>query len=115
MLVTRSDVSWRFDGFTRASRRLRIDDRWNAVSVTTGSLKMSTHSSFSTAKEEFDKAWQNPNHTPMELEAVDVNALMQKSYSMNAPFRLTKSLMWDADGERVHIERVRVERNSTLV
>ena len=58
---------------------------------------MSPHPSFSKAKKEFEKAWQDPNHTPIELEAVDVNALLQTHYSINVSFRLTKSLMWDAE------------------
>ncbi len=78
---------------------------------------MSTHASFSEAKEEFDKAWQDPTHTPIGLEAVDVNALMQKSYSMNAPVRLTKSLMWDAEVKKAwdpktYIPGVVLEGNS---
>jgi hypothetical protein len=34
---------------------------------------MSTHPSFSKAKEEIDQAWQNPHHTHIELEAFDVH------------------------------------------
>ncbi len=77
---------------------------------------MSTHASFSEAKQEFDKAWQNPNHTPVELEAVDVNALMQAYYPTNEPFRLTKSILWDAEVKKAwdpmtYIPRVVLEGN----
>lgn len=58
---------------------------------------MSTYPSYSNAKEEFEQAWHHPNHTPIEFEAVDVNALLQTHYSMSAPFRLTQSLLWDAE------------------
>ena len=61
---------------------------------------MSTHPSFSTAKEEFDKAWHNPDHTRIELEPVDVNALLQKYYSASEPFRLTKPMLWDAEAKK---------------
>ena len=61
---------------------------------------MSTHPSFSKAKEEFDKAWRNPDHTRIELEPVDVNALLQKYYSASEPFRLTKPMLWDAEAKK---------------
>jgi NAD(P)H-dependent FMN reductase len=55
-----------------------------------------THSSFAKAREEFDRAWNNPNHTRIELEAVDVNDTLEKYYSASAPVRLTKPMLWDA-------------------
>ncbi len=58
---------------------------------------MSTHTSFSKAKEEFDEAWHNPVHTPIEPDPVDVNALLQEHYSVSEPFRLTKPMLWDAE------------------
>jgi len=33
---------------------------------------------FSNAKEEFEKAWQNPDYTQIELEPVDVNGVLEK-------------------------------------
>jgi len=58
---------------------------------------MSTHSSFSKAREEFDRAWQDPAHTRIEPDPVDVNALLQESYSTSKPLRLTKPMLWDAE------------------
>jgi hypothetical protein len=61
---------------------------------------MSIHPSFSKAKEEFDKAWENPHHTPIELEPVDVNALLAKHYSTSEPLRLTRPMLWDAEAKK---------------
>ena len=61
---------------------------------------MSTHLSFSNAKEEFDEAWHNPAHTPIEPDPVDVNALLQKHYSTSEPLRLTKPMLWDAEAKK---------------
>ena len=58
---------------------------------------MSTHTSFSKAKEEFEKAWHDPTHTLIEPDPVDVNALLQEHYSTSEPFRLTKPMLWDAE------------------
>ncbi len=58
---------------------------------------MSTHTSFSKAKEEFDKAWHDPGHTLIEPDPVDVNALLQEHYSTSEPLRLTKPILWDAE------------------
>jgi NAD(P)H-dependent FMN reductase len=55
-----------------------------------------THPSFAKAREEFDQAWNNPNHTRIELEATDVNDALEKYFSANAPVRLTKPMFWDA-------------------
>jgi hypothetical protein len=57
---------------------------------------MSTHPSFAKAREEFDQAWNNPNHTRIELDAIDVNDVLEKFYSAGAPVRLTKPMLWDA-------------------
>ena len=61
---------------------------------------MGTHPSFSKAREEFDKAWHNPDHTLIELEPVDVNALLQKYYSTSEPLRLTKPMLWEAEAKK---------------
>ena len=58
---------------------------------------MSTHSSFSKAREEFDRAWHDPAHTRIEPDPVDVNALLQEYYSTSKPLRLTKPMLWDAE------------------
>ena len=61
---------------------------------------MSTHLSFSNAKEEFDEAWHKPAHTPIEPDPVDVNALLQRHYSTSEPLRLTKPMLWDAEAKK---------------
>ena len=58
---------------------------------------MSTHPSFSKAREEFDKAWHDSAHTLIEPDPVDVNALLQEYYSTSEPLRLTKTMLWDAE------------------
>jgi hypothetical protein len=56
--------------------------------------------SFSQAIEEFDRAWRHPQHTPIELEPLDVNALLQQDYILSEPLRLTHSLLWDAEAKK---------------
>jgi hypothetical protein len=57
---------------------------------------MSSRPSFSKANEEFDQAWQEPHHTRIELEAIDVNDQLQQDYFTSGPFRLMKLLLWEA-------------------
>jgi len=59
------------------------------------------HASLSQAIEEFDRAWRHPQHTPIELEPLDVNALLQQDYVLSEPVRLTRSLLWDAEAKKV--------------
>lgn len=47
------------------------------------------HASFSQAMEGFDRAWRHPQHTPIELEPLDVNAMLQQYYIPSEPVRLT--------------------------
>jgi hypothetical protein len=58
------------------------------------------HASFSQAIEEFDGAWRHPQHTPIELEPLDVNAMLQRDYLLSEPVRLTRSLLWDAEEKK---------------
>jgi hypothetical protein len=58
------------------------------------------HASFSQAMEEFDRAWRHPQHTPIELEPLDVNAMLQQDYILSEPVRLTCSLLWDAEAKK---------------
>ena len=58
---------------------------------------MTTHSSFSKAREEFERAWNDPAHTRIEPDPVDVNALLHDYYSSSEPLRLTKPMLWDAE------------------
>jgi len=78
---------------------------------------MITHPSFSKAREEFDQAWQDPRHTLIELEPIDVNDMLQKYYVMSEPVRLTRAMLWDAEGKkawdpRTYIPQVVREGNS---
>lgn len=52
---------------------------------------------FSKAQEEFDKAWYNPDHTPIELNAVDVNSVLEKYYATSEPLHFTKRMLWDME------------------
>ena len=61
---------------------------------------MGTHPSFSKAREEFDQACNNPDHTLIETAPVDVNALLQTYYSASEPVRLTKTMLWDAEAKK---------------
>ena len=58
------------------------------------------HASFSQAIEEFDRAWRHPQHTPIELEPLDVNDLLQQYYVLSEPVRLTRSMLWDAEAKK---------------
>jgi hypothetical protein len=58
---------------------------------------MTTHSSFSKAREEFERAWNDPAHTRIEPDPVDVNALLHDYYSTSEALRLTKPMLWDAE------------------
>ncbi len=61
---------------------------------------MGTHPSFSKAREEFDQACNNPDHTLIETAPVDVNAVLQTYYSASEPVRLTKTMLWDAEAKK---------------
>jgi hypothetical protein len=50
--------------------------------------------------EEFDRAWRHPQHTPIELEPLDVNAMLQQDYILSEPVRLTRSQLWDAEAKK---------------
>ena len=58
---------------------------------------MTAHSSFSKAREEFERAWNDPAHTRIEPDPVDVNALLHDYYSTSEALRLTKPMLWDAE------------------
>jgi hypothetical protein len=47
--------------------------------------------------EEFDRAWQCPQFTAVELEPIDANAVLQQDYVLSEPVRLTRSQLWDAE------------------
>jgi hypothetical protein len=63
---------------------------------------MSDHSSataagFRSALEEFEVAWENPNHTRFTLPAVQVNSVLAISYTTSSPIRLTRDMVWDME------------------
>ncbi len=61
---------------------------------------MGTHPSFLKAREEFDKACNNPDHTLLETAPVEINDLLQTHYSTSEPVRLTKTMLWDAETKK---------------
>ena len=71
---------------------------------------MNTYRSFLKANEEFDQAWHNPQHTLIELEAMNVNDLLQQYYFTSEPFRLTKSMLWDAEARKAWDPRTYIPR-----
>ena len=58
---------------------------------------MTTQYSFSKAREEFERAWNNPAHTRIESESVDVNAMLHDYYSTSEALNITKQMLWDAE------------------
>lgn len=56
-----------------------------------------THASFHDARAEFERAWNQPGHTRIEPDAVDVNQLLEQSYALDDGFRLTGQMLWDAE------------------
>ena len=59
--------------------------------------RRNTHTSFRDARAEFEQAWNQPGHTRIEPDAVDVNHLLGQSYSIDDGFRLTGQTLWDAE------------------
>ncbi|MEM7518400.1 MAG: hypothetical protein AAF368_15945, partial [Planctomycetota bacterium] len=55
------------------------------------------HASFREARMEFERAWNEPGHTRIEPDAVDVNQLLAQSYAMDDSLRLTGQTLWDAE------------------
>src|SRR5262249_1042355 len=68
------------------------------------------HLSFSSANAEIDRAWQDPHHTRIELEAIDVNDQLQQYYFTSEPFRLTKPMLWDAEARKAWDPRTYIPR-----
>lgn len=59
--------------------------------------RTNTHDSFRDARAEFERAWNQPGHTRIEADAVDVNQLLGQSYSIDDGSRLTGQMLWDAE------------------
>jgi hypothetical protein len=52
---------------------------------------------FRSALDEFETAWENPNHTRFALPAVEVNAVLARKYAMSAPVKITREMVWDME------------------
>ena len=52
---------------------------------------------FRSALDEFETAWENPNHTRFTLPAVDVNSVLAKKYITSAPVKITRDMVWDME------------------
>lgn len=59
--------------------------------------RRNVHASFRDARAEFERAWNQPGHTRVEPDAVDVNRLLKQSYSIDDGSRLTGQMLWDAE------------------
>ncbi len=59
--------------------------------------RRNTHASFQEARAEFERAWNQPGHTRIQPDSVDVNQLLRQSYSIEDGFRLTGQGLWDAE------------------
>jgi len=49
------------------------------------------------ASKQFEKAWQNPAYTQIELEPVDINGVISKYYTTSKPVHFTKDMLWDME------------------
>ncbi|TWB58768.1 hypothetical protein FBZ94_10544 [Bradyrhizobium sacchari] len=53
---------------------------------------------FERAKQEFENAWNNPNHTRFELPPVDVNRVLRERYTVEpAATKMTLTQLWDME------------------
>jgi hypothetical protein len=51
------------------------------------------------AQKEFEKCWQNPTYTKIELNDVDVNQALLH-YTTNKPVRFTREILWDMEKKK---------------
>ncbi len=51
------------------------------------------------AQKEFEKCWQNPAYTQIELHDVDVNQALLH-YTTNKPVRFTREILWDMEKKK---------------
>jgi hypothetical protein len=63
-------------------------------------LISATAADFRSALEEFDAAWENPNHTRFTLPAVQVNSVLAEKYTTSSPIRLTRHMVWDMEQQK---------------
>ena len=63
-------------------------------------LISATAADFRSALEEFEAAWENPNHTRVTLPAVQVNSVLAEKYTTSSPIRLTRHMVWDMEQQK---------------
>ena len=63
-------------------------------------LISATAADFRGALEEFEAAWENPNHTRFTLPAVQVNSVLAEKYTTSSPIRLTRHMVWDMEQQK---------------
>ena len=63
-------------------------------------LISATAADFRSAVEEFEAAWENPNHTRFTLPAVQVNSVLAEKYTTSSPIRLTRHMVWDMEQQK---------------
>jgi hypothetical protein len=52
---------------------------------------------FTSARREYERAWNDPANTRFELPAVDVNKVLRDRYEMSPHRRLTRTMIWDME------------------
>ncbi len=55
---------------------------------------------FASARQEYERAWNDPAHTRFELPAVDVNKVLRERYEMHPHRRLTRTMIWDMEKKK---------------
>ena len=48
-------------------------------------------------EEEFQRAWNDPSNTRIELSPVDINLVLTRYYRTNEPLRFTRTMLWDME------------------
>jgi len=46
---------------------------------------------------EFERAWNGPLNTRIELTPVDINLVLARNYRTNEPLRFTRTMLWDME------------------
>ena len=60
-------------------------------------ISTATAVDFRTALDEFEAAWENPNHTRFTLPAVEVNSVLARKYTTSTPLKITRDMVWDME------------------
>jgi hypothetical protein len=53
--------------------------------------------SFKDALNEFEMAWNNPDHTRFELPPLDVNDVLRARYTVEPALHFTRTMLWDME------------------